>query len=99
MIIIKGLVKPSTQSWGDTHIFPRGMISFFCVTGSTFTTHKGVPTLNVPSRISTPMMIGSLFANTAMIFNLHGQTACGAASLLFASVISALYAVKASNKW
>ena len=84
---------------GGAHIFPRGIISFFCVTGSTFTTHKGVPTLNDPSRISTPIIIGSLFANTAMIFSLHGQTACGAASFLFASVISLLYAVKASNRW
>lgn len=82
-----------------THIFPRGMISFFCVAGSIFTTHKGVPTLNVPSRMSTPKMIGSLFANAAMVLSLHGQTACGAASFLFASVISALYAVKASNRW
>lgn len=82
-----------------TYIFPRGMISFFCVTGSTFTTHKGVPTLNVPSSMSTPKMMGSRFANAAMIFSLHGQTACGAASFLFASVISALYAVKASKRW
>ena len=49
--------------------------------------------------MSTPMIIGSLFANTAMIFSRQGQTACGAASFLFASVISALYAVKASNRW
>jgi len=84
---------------GGAYIFPRGIISFFCVTGSIFTTHKGVPTLNVPSRISTPMIIGSLFVNTAMIFSRQGQTACGAASFLFASVISALYTVKASNRW
>ena len=82
----------------DTHIFPRGITTFSSVNGSTFTTHKGVPTLNVPSKMYTLIVIGSLFADTSMIFSLHGQTACGSASLLLACVIPALYVEKASNR-
>lgn len=73
-----------------TYILPRSMISFFCVTGSTFTTHRGVPTRNVPSRMSTPKIIGSRFVKAAMVLSLHGHTAWGAASFRFASTISAL---------
>lgn len=58
-----------------THILPRSIISFFCVSGSTLTTHRGVPTRSVPSRMSTPRMIGSRLQNAAMILRRHGQTA------------------------
>ncbi len=80
------------------YIFPSSMISFFPVAGSDFTTANGVPTRREPSRMSTPRMIGSRLQNAAMILSRQGQTACGAASLRLASVISLLYAVNASNK-
>jgi hypothetical protein len=81
-----------------TYIFPRDTTSFFPVVGSVLTTASGVPTRKVPSRISTPRIIGSRLQNAAMILSLQGQTAWGAASFRFASVISLLYFVKASNK-
>jgi len=82
-----------------THIFPRSIISFLPVVGSIFTTARGVPTRNVPSKMSTPRMMGSLLANAAMILRRHGQTAWGAASFRLASVISWLYALKESKRW
>lgn len=81
-----------------TYILPSVTISFFPVTASVLTTASGVPTRKVPSRISTPKIIGSRLQNAAMILSRQGQTAWGAASFRFASVISLLYFVKASNK-
>ena len=66
---------------------------------SVLTTHSGVPTLSVPSRMSTPMTIGSRRANVWMIFSRHGQYASPAASFFLASWTSLLYAVNLSNKW
>lgn len=72
---IKNVSIPVICYGSNTHIFPRSMISFFCVTGSILTTHRGVPTRNVPSRISTPKMIGSRFVKAAIVLSLHGHTA------------------------
>lgn len=91
----------NNQGTGEirAYILPSSIISFAPVAGSFFTTHSGVPKRKVPSRMSTPRIIGSRLQKHAMIFSLQGQTAIGAASRRFASTISALYTVNASNKW
>lgn len=82
-----------------SYILPRSIISFCPFVGFILTTARGVPTRRLPSRISTPTMMGSRLQNVAMIFNRQGQIAWGAASRRLASTISWLYAVKESKRW
>jgi hypothetical protein len=73
--IAGSLANGGADLQSNAYIFPKSIISFFCVVGSTLTTASGVPIRSVPSSISTPRMIGSRLQNAAMTFSRQGHTA------------------------